>query len=405
MRYLIAITFFCLMSLIQVPDWASSPLSSKSQARFENDIVGQQQPLGSMSVFAKNTSATTSAAAKNDPYDFSKLPDDTVASLDGGPADGESSVPMPPRRPVSYDEVCDTVTAAAESNGLPVPFFIRLIWQESRFDERSVSHAGAQGMAQFMPATAADMGLADPFNPLEAVRASARMLRGLFNQFGNLGLAAAAYNAGAGRIQNWISKKGDLPQETRRYVLNVTGRAPEHWKIASAGPATDLRVPQHAPCHPDDAVLVASIEVPDPGHKTAKPHGKHFIAHAKPATKVAAQSKTVAKVAAKTTTTVAAQIKTTSKVAKAEPALFIVKPGAAPKKAHTIQKPDAKAVAATAKAPANPSRAEPTRVADVAAKPMTITPALKHAVASASAKKAKPAKGVEMAMAGRGSRK
>ena len=88
---------------------------------------------------------------------------------------------------------------SAAENALPVEFFARVIWQESRFDARAVSPKGAEGIAQFMPATASWHGLADPFDPTESLRHSAAYLRELLNRFGNLGLAAAAYNAGPAR--------------------------------------------------------------------------------------------------------------------------------------------------------------------------------------------------------------
>jgi len=128
-----------------------------------------------------------------------------------------------------------------------VPFFIRLLFQESGFKPDVVSRAGAQGVAQFMPETAVDMGLDNPFDPLEAIPASARLLRNLFVQFGNLGLAAAAYNAGPKRIQAWLTKKGKLPQETQGYVKIITGRPVETWTAADAR-FPEMRIPRHAPC-------------------------------------------------------------------------------------------------------------------------------------------------------------
>src|ERR1700756_4510278 len=86
-----------------------------------------------------------------------------------------------------------------------------------------VSPKGAQGIAQFMPATASWHGLADPFEPVEALRHSAAYLRELLNQFGNLGLAAAAYNAGPARVGAWLLSHHGLPAETRNYVALVTG--------------------------------------------------------------------------------------------------------------------------------------------------------------------------------------
>jgi soluble lytic murein transglycosylase-like protein len=97
----------------------------------------------------------------------------------------------------SLNKICGGIEAAAKENSLPVRFFTRLIWQESRFDPSQVSPAGAQGIAQFMPPTAAARGLADPFDPVTALQESASYLRELRNTFGNLGLVAAAYNAGA----------------------------------------------------------------------------------------------------------------------------------------------------------------------------------------------------------------
>ena len=80
-----------------------------------------------------------------------------------------------------------------------------------------------------MPQTAVEVGLRDPFDPMQAIPASAKFLRKLFDQFGNLGLAAAAYNAGGGRIEKWLSRKSTLPKETRDYVVIITGHKAEAW--------------------------------------------------------------------------------------------------------------------------------------------------------------------------------
>lgn len=130
---------------------------------------------------------------------------------------------------VTTETVCTALQAAAAATELPVDFLTRLIWQESRFDPQAVSRAGAQGIAQFMPTTAAWRGLADPFNPIEALRESAEFLRDLRRQFGNLGLAAAAYNAGPRRVQDWLAGRGGLPRETQAYVRIITGRYAEDW--------------------------------------------------------------------------------------------------------------------------------------------------------------------------------
>jgi|GEM_PF-774367 len=160
-------------------------------------------------------------------------------------------IPLPPvPKPVvhrSHQEICDTLTEAAQTNELPVPFFINLLFQESGFQPGIVSSAGAQGIAQFMPETATSMGLENPFDPAQAIPASARLLRELIHQFGNLGLAAAAYNAGPKRIQDWLEKKGKLPEETKGYVKIITGQPAETWTAATAA-YPGQRVPRHAPC-------------------------------------------------------------------------------------------------------------------------------------------------------------
>lgn len=147
----------------------------------------------------------------------------------------------------SQREICDTLAKAAQSNNLPVPFFVSLLFQESRFDAASVSRAGAQGIAQFMPETAVEVGLDNPFDPLQAIPAAARLLRDFIDRFGNLGLAAAAYNAGPTRVDKWLKRQSGLPAETRGYVKTITGQPAERWKAAKAGTGSS-RLPQKAPC-------------------------------------------------------------------------------------------------------------------------------------------------------------
>ena len=130
--------------------------------------------------------------------------------------------------------ICASAEANAKANDLQPDFFARLLWRESLFDPNVVSNKGAQGIAQFMPETAAKRGLADPFEPLAAVKASATYLAELKTQFGNIGLAAAAYNAGETRIEKWLAGQGGLPDETQDYVAFITGHQAEEWKVASA---------------------------------------------------------------------------------------------------------------------------------------------------------------------------
>ena len=126
--------------------------------------------------------------------------------------------------------LCRMIEGAANSHRLPVDFFTRLIWQESSFRPGVTSRAGAQGVAQFMPGTAAERRLADPYDPEQAIPKSAELLRDLRTRFGNLGFAAAAYNAGPARVEAWLEGRGGLPAETRNYVSLITGRTADDWK-------------------------------------------------------------------------------------------------------------------------------------------------------------------------------
>ncbi|PTM53553.1 lytic transglycosylase domain-containing protein [Phreatobacter oligotrophus] len=146
--------------------------------------------------------------------------------------------------------ICRLIETGARRHHLPIHFFTRLIWAESRFRIRAVSPAGAQGVAQFMPGTARERGLADPFDPEQAIAASAALLADLRGQFGNLGLAAAAYNAGPTRVQTFLDGRGGLPMETQSYVFQITARTAEDWaedRRRRASPAGEV---QDQPPHP-----------------------------------------------------------------------------------------------------------------------------------------------------------
>src|SRR6201984_2638806 len=157
---------------------------------------------------------------------------------------------VPPRvsRPQQPMTVCRALEQSAAENAVPVEFFARVIWQESRFDAQAVSPKGAAGIAQFMPATASWHGLSDPFDPTESLRHSAAYLRELLNRFGNLGLAAAAYNAGPGRVSAWLTSHRALPGETRNYVAIIPGWPADEWAPAPPPKTSETTIPQGVPC-------------------------------------------------------------------------------------------------------------------------------------------------------------
>jgi Transglycosylase SLT domain/SPOR domain len=146
--------------------------------------------------------------------------------------------PTAPATESVHEALCRLIGTAAHAHGVPDDFLTNLIWRESSFRTGVVSRAGAQGVAQFMPGTAAERGLADPFDPEQAIPHAARLIAELRARFGNLGLAAAAYNAGAGRVEKWLAKEIGLPAETRNFVVAVTGRSADDWAAIGKGEAT-----------------------------------------------------------------------------------------------------------------------------------------------------------------------
>jgi len=157
------------------------------------------------------------------------------------------------------EAMCLMIESAAIANGLPLEFFARVIWQESRFQSDAIgpvtrSGQRAQGIAQFMPGTASERRLLDPFDPVQALPKSAEFLHELREQFGNLGLAAAAYNAGPRRVQEWLAGSGPMPQETRNYVAAITGTTVDEWAAAGKNGKMPDRAP-HANCRELMALL------------------------------------------------------------------------------------------------------------------------------------------------------
>jgi uncharacterized membrane protein YeaQ/YmgE (transglycosylase-associated protein family) len=214
-------------------------------------------------------------------------------------------LPLAPLKPLlkpvvfrSREEICDALVQSALNNDLPVPFFIRLLYQESTFRPAAISSAGALGIAQFMPETAAHRRLDNPFDPAQAIPASARLLRDHYRKYGNLGLAAAAYNAGPRRVDEWRAKKGPMPQETQDYVKVITGFPIETWTIPLAGgPA--IKIQQGAPCQEAAGLLAwdGPDEIPMPVASPRVVEAKAAALAAAAAAREAAKAKKTAKAA------------------------------------------------------------------------------------------------------------
>jgi soluble lytic murein transglycosylase-like protein len=168
------------------------------------------------------------------PYTSLLLPG---GSASASPADAAYTSTMPTT--VAYDSVppagASTTTGggstyapmieqAAARYGIDPSVLYGLIEQESGFDPSATSSAGAQGLTQLMPSTAASLGVTEPLDPAQSIEGGARYLSGLLRQFaGNTTDALAAYNAGPGAVEQY----GGVPPypETRQYVAKVLGYA------------------------------------------------------------------------------------------------------------------------------------------------------------------------------------
>ncbi len=113
----------------------------------------------------------------------------------------------------------DLFTAASQKYGVDANLLAAVARQESGFNPSAVSHAGAKGLMQLMPATARGLGVSDPLDPAQAVDGATRLLKSLLQEFGRTDLALAAYNAGPGAVHRY---DGIPPYaETQNYVRRI----------------------------------------------------------------------------------------------------------------------------------------------------------------------------------------
>jgi hypothetical protein len=140
------------------------------------------------------------------------------------------------------------VAAAADRHRLPVGLVDAVILAESRYEPFAVSHAGAGGMMQLMPGTAADLGVRNRFNPIVNIEAGTRYLRQMIDSMGSIRLGVAAYNAGMRSVR----RAGGIPNngETPTYVSRVLG----YWS-AMAGTKVSLAPSETVPIPAETKVV------------------------------------------------------------------------------------------------------------------------------------------------------
>jgi len=138
-------------------------------------------------------------------------------------------LPTPPQMNLPTSQYVAIARQDAINAGISPDYFVRQINQESGFNPNAVSPAGAVGIAQFLPSTAAGLGL-DPYNPTAALNAAAHLMASYSHNYGgDYAKALAAYNGGPGAVQNAVNACGQanwmncLPGETRNYIRTIMG--------------------------------------------------------------------------------------------------------------------------------------------------------------------------------------
>jgi hypothetical protein len=171
----------------------------------------------------------------------------TFLAVSAPPAFAQTAIPVEAEIATNFDT---HVAEAARHFGLPKSLIFAIIHVESAGDAGAVSHAGAMGLMQIMPATWADLRRryrlgSDPFDPRDNIFAGTAYLREMYDQFGSPGFLAA-YNAGPGRYADHLATARPLPRETRDYVAKlvemlgadtpnanqIPAREPTNWRTA-----------------------------------------------------------------------------------------------------------------------------------------------------------------------------
>jgi soluble lytic murein transglycosylase-like protein len=198
---------------MRLPVWGTALATACAAAVAQADIYSYRDPGGAL-VFTNAPSARASRFVIHEP---AMAPAPRMLIPTRGYLPAILSGPLPSPSPTAYDSL---IREMSERYGVQYALVKAVIKAESDFDRHAVSRAGALGLMQLMPATAAQHRVRDVFLPRDNIEGGCRHLRMLLDRYGgNVTLAVAAYNAGTQRVED----AGGIPAipETREYLARV----------------------------------------------------------------------------------------------------------------------------------------------------------------------------------------
>jgi len=178
---------------------------------YDLKVTGAPPPPPPAPVVAKSKSGKSAVRSTARPSPATKPPAEYPAS---------AAAPVPAADPAASRAAYDSIIEKYSSEyGVDPKLIQSMIATESAFNEKAVSPKGAQGLMQLMPATAAELGVSNAFDPDQNIMAGTRYLRQLLDRYrGDVRLTLAAYNWGMGNLEN---RPGALPQETKTFIARV----------------------------------------------------------------------------------------------------------------------------------------------------------------------------------------
>jgi hypothetical protein len=216
------------------PRWVAPPGTSLHRNGTELDL-GPPAAYGWLAAHAERFHFVQRYSWEAWHYGYTLNPGSRPASAGGG--HGERGSTMPGFVPARFAPM---IARAAQRWSVSATLLAAQLYAESNFNPFARSRAGALGIAQFMPGTAAGLGLDNPFDAERAIDAQAHLMRDLLRRFGSVPLALAAYNAGP----NPVAGCGCVPPypETRAYVARILGLMTGAGEPVTSGPAAGLIV-------------------------------------------------------------------------------------------------------------------------------------------------------------------